>query len=98
MSEQSGRGPDEQHLRKEARRRLQAKQQAKQTAVVFLLISVVLIAIWALSGMGYFWPAWPIAGMGIGLGFIFYNAYGGGGSGPSEADVDEEMRRMQGGH
>ena len=25
----------------------------------------MLIGIWALSGMGYFWPIWPIAGWGI---------------------------------
>ena len=28
-----------------------------------LPIAVLLIAIWALSGMGYFWPMWPIAVM-----------------------------------
>jgi len=29
--------------------------------VVF--ISIVLIAIWAMSGAGYFWPMWPIGAM-----------------------------------
>jgi len=28
-------------------------------------VSVMLIAIWALTGMGYFWPIWPILGWGI---------------------------------
>ena len=28
--------------------------------VAFASTAVLLIAIWALSGMGYFWPAWPI--------------------------------------
>ena len=28
-------------------------------------VSVMLIAIWALAGMGYFWPIWPILGWGI---------------------------------
>ncbi len=32
---------------------------------VFLTTSVLLVVIWALSGMGYFWPAWPILGWGV---------------------------------
>jgi hypothetical protein len=29
--------------------------------VGFLPIAVLLVAIWALSGAGYFWPMWPLA-------------------------------------
>ena len=32
--------------------------------VPFVAVSVMLVAIWALTGMGYFWPAWPILGWG----------------------------------
>ena len=31
----------------------------------FVFVSLMLIGIWALTGMGYFWPVWPIAGWGI---------------------------------
>jgi hypothetical protein len=31
----------------------------------FVGVSVMLVAIWALTGMGYFWPVWPIMGWGI---------------------------------
>jgi hypothetical protein len=31
----------------------------------FLATSVLLVAIWALTGMGYFWPVWPILGWGV---------------------------------
>jgi hypothetical protein len=27
--------------------------------------SVLLVAIWALTGAGYFWPVWPILGWGL---------------------------------
>ncbi|MBA3437053.1 MAG: XRE family transcriptional regulator, partial [Thermoleophilaceae bacterium] len=27
----------------------------------------LLVAIWALTGEGYFWPVWPALGWGIGL-------------------------------
>ena len=30
----------------------------------FVLTSVLLVAIWALTGAGYFWPVWPILGWG----------------------------------
>ena len=28
-----------------------------------IFISLVLVAIWAMSGAGYFWPMWPIGAM-----------------------------------
>jgi hypothetical protein len=31
----------------------------------YLATSVLLVAIWALTGAGYFWPVWPILGWGI---------------------------------
>jgi hypothetical protein len=31
----------------------------------FVFVSLMLVGIWALTGMGYFWPVWPIGGWGI---------------------------------
>ena len=31
----------------------------------FTAVSVLLVAIWALTGAGYFWPVWPILGWGL---------------------------------
>jgi hypothetical protein len=31
----------------------------------YVSVSLLLVAIWALTGMGYFWPVWPIMGWGI---------------------------------
>lgn len=33
----------------------------------YAVISVFLILIWALTGLGYFWPIWPILGLGLAL-------------------------------
>lgn len=33
----------------------------------FALVSLMLLAIWAVAGADYFWPMWPIMGMGISL-------------------------------
>jgi hypothetical protein len=31
----------------------------------FVATSLLLVAIWALTGAGYFWPIWPILGWGL---------------------------------
>jgi hypothetical protein len=33
----------------------------------FLAVNLLLVAIWALTGAGYFWPIWPLLGWGLGL-------------------------------
>ena len=34
---------------------------------VFVAVQLLMVAIWALTGAGYFWPVWPFMGWGIGL-------------------------------
>ena len=36
-------------------------------ARAYVAVSVLLVAIWAFTGAGYFWPIWPILGWGIGV-------------------------------
>lgn len=36
--------------------------------LIYGVVNLGLILIWALSGGGYFWPIWVIVGWGIGLG------------------------------
>ena len=33
----------------------------------YLGVMALLVVIWALTGMGYFWPIWPAVGWGIGI-------------------------------
>jgi hypothetical protein len=33
----------------------------------YLTVMALLVAIWAASGMGYFWPIWPILGWGFAI-------------------------------
>jgi hypothetical protein len=33
----------------------------------YLLVNLLLVAIWALSGFGYFWPVWSIVFWGFGV-------------------------------
>lgn len=36
--------------------------------LIYTVVNIGLILIWAISGGGYFWPIWVIIGWGIGLG------------------------------
>jgi hypothetical protein len=33
----------------------------------YVLVMAGLVALWAVSGFGYFWPIWPMLGWGIGV-------------------------------
>ena len=43
------------------------RRRPRPDVVPFLLVNLMLIAIWAATGAGYFWPIWPILGWGLGL-------------------------------
>jgi hypothetical protein len=36
-------------------------------ARTFVVINVFLVGVWALSGAGYFWPAWVVLGWGLAI-------------------------------
>jgi hypothetical protein len=67
---------DDAELRKAAVRRLEAKRGFHAHAIVYGLVNLLLVVVWA-SGAerGYFWPAWPIGGWGIALGLHWWAVY-----------------------
>ena len=36
-------------------------------ALSYILVMAMLVGIWAMTGMGHFWPIWPAMGWGIGI-------------------------------
>lgn len=48
-------------------KRIRAKQALRIHLVVYLAVNTLLVAIWAITSPGYFWPIWPMLGWGIGL-------------------------------
>jgi len=62
--------------REAAVKRLKAKREFKNHAVVYLLVNTLLVVIWAVQGDGGgFWPGWVIGGWGIGLALNARNVY-----------------------
>jgi hypothetical protein len=43
------------------------RRDVREHARSYLTVMALLVAIWALTGAGYFWPIWPILGWGIGV-------------------------------
>jgi len=86
-------------VREEARRRLKAKNDFKIFFAVAIVVIVICLVVWFVTSgyNSYFWPIWPILGLGIGLIFTWLDAYGITRKYISESDVDAEVRKMQGG-
>jgi len=77
--------------RSSARERVQAKRDWSTHLVVYTAVNAFLVVVWAISGDGFFWPAWSLAGWGIGLALHAWSVFG---ERPvTEADVDEELER-----
>ncbi len=57
--------PDD--ARQQAIHRLGQKRAYRRQVQQYLLVNAILIAVWAATGRGYFWPIWPIFGWGVSL-------------------------------
>lgn len=78
-------------VREAAIKRLKAKREFSGHVAVYLIVNVMLVLIWFISGRGYFWPIWPLAGWGIGLAVHGWQTYF---QKPiSEEDIRREMER-----
>lgn len=67
---------DDQDERREAAiKRVKAKRDFKSHLAVYLIVNTLVVVIWAVTGHGYFWPIWLIAGWGIGLAINWWSAY-----------------------
>ena len=65
----------ETQIREIAKKSIKKKRDAWQFLIVTLVVNAGLSVLWAMSGGGYFWPAWVIFGMSIGLVLAFVDAY-----------------------
>lgn len=82
----------EEALRKEATTRVRKRRDFGAHVVVYVVVNAMLIGIWAMTGQGYFWPAWVLLGWGVGLILNFWDVYVR--KPVTETDIEREMRRM----
>ena len=77
--------------REQARQRLQDRREFFSHTVAFIVINAFLVGVWALTGAGYFWPAWVLGVWGAGLVLHGWECFF---RRPvTDADVDRELRR-----
>jgi hypothetical protein len=77
----------------QARQRVAARRAFSAHLVVYVVVNAALVAIWAITGAGYFWPVWSLLGWGIGLALhgwqVFFRR-------PiTDADIEAELRRRR---
>ncbi len=83
----------EQSERALARKHLEDKRDFGAHIASYVVVNAFLVGVWALTGAGYFWPAWVLCGWGIGLVLHAWDVFV---RHPvTEADVDAELRRRQ---
>ena len=59
----------EDEIRKIATQRVRRRIGFYWHLTTYLLVNLMLVAIWYFSGAGYFWPVWVMLFWGIGLAF-----------------------------
>lgn len=75
-----------------ARKRVEKRRNLQGGFVAYVVVNTFLVVVWALTGGGYFWPAWIIAGWGVGMLLGLWDYL----RGPvTDADVDAELARMR---
>jgi hypothetical protein len=80
--------------RERARKRLQDRREFGSHAIAFVVVNAFLIGAWAITGGGYFWPAWILAAWGVGLVLHGWDTFV---RRPiTEADIDKELQRQGG--
>jgi hypothetical protein len=81
----------QEEIRKAAIERRKVKRGFGQDVFSYIVVNAFLIGIWAMTGAGYFWPAWVLAGWGIG---VVMHAWAAFGQKPiTEDDIEREMKR-----
>lgn len=83
---------DDDTRRHAAIKRLKAKRDVRMHLGIYVLVNLLLVAIWAMSGGGFFWPVFSIVFWGFGVAVQAWGAYGE--RGITEAEIQREMDRM----
>ena len=85
--------PPTESPRERARQRIEARRNLLSHAVVYVVVNSFLVGVWLITGRGYFWPAWVLAGWGVGLVMHVWDVYG---RRPvTDEDIEAELARRR---
>jgi 2TM domain-containing protein len=79
-------------LRQRALKRLKKKRDFTAHVLTYVLVNALLVVIWGVTGAGFFWPIFVIAGWGIAVALNAWDVYR---AEPSEEDIRREMERLK---
>lgn len=74
-----------------ARVRAEKKRKFRSDLATYVLVNAFLVGIWAVSGFGYFWPGWVMAGWGLIMILTAWDLFFR--HDVTEEDIQREMRR-----
>ena len=76
-----------------AQARIVRKRKLRADVVAYAVINMFLIGSWAVTGFGYFWPGWVLAGWGV---LLLLDAWNVLHRRPvTDEDLDRELRRLR---
>jgi uncharacterized membrane protein len=85
-------GTDE-DLRQRAVKRLRQQHDFRVHLAIYLAVNLFLVAIWWFTGVGFFWPVFPIFAWGIGVVANALEVYGR--ESPTEEQIQRQIDRMR---
>jgi len=84
---------DDTDLRARAIKQLKKQRDFLIHLSMYLAINGLLVMIWVMTGSGFFWPAFPIVGWGIGVAANAWDAYSS--DVPTEDAIRRQMDRLR---
>jgi hypothetical protein len=84
---------DDTALRQVALGRLKKRSDFWLHLMIYLMVNGFLVIIWAMTGMPFFWPVFPIFGWGIGVAANAWDAFLR--REPTESELQHEVERLR---
>lgn len=87
---------EESELREKAEKRVKQRTRLLEHIASYVIVNGFLVVVWALTGGGYPWFLWVMAGWGLGLAMNVASYFiGSRGDSARERMIQEEMKRMR---
>ena len=92
-------GISEEELYRQARKRVEEKKGFYIHFAVYIIVNILLVVIWAVTGGGFPWFVFPLGGWGIGLLFHFLGVFiFSRQSGWERRQIEKEVERLKKGN